>query len=213
MLVIELWCSVKLLHLPDSCHRKNPKYQLEKSYPKKSLPTSTGQYSFIKASFISLLHLRADFVEYLFLFCLLRYWLFFPFIWDKIHWDWVYAVTCVFLGEPFTYEDMTQMCAAFSTGDFSAPSIGVGFFDDGARNFFVKARPSALGLKFIFGAIKRRAATSANICAFIPKRVELSCKRRFRAFMDNDTFFFRSQLSILWSILRQKYHNYKMCRL
>lgn len=83
------------------------------------------------------------------------------------------------------------MAATPRTSDLCPHSVLVQGFCDRPWNLIVKTRPTAGGFKFIFGIIERRITLTTHIdSGFLGIHI-LSRKRRFRAFVENDSFFFR----------------------
>jgi hypothetical protein len=88
---------------------------------------------------------------------------------------------------------MTQMSAAAFTNNFRSSAIRIRHFFYSIGHLIVKARPAALGFKFIFRPVKQSAALSANVKpGFIIVPV-FSGKWRLSALIYNYALLCRSQ--------------------
>lgn len=96
----------------------------------------------------------------------------------------------VLLGKSFTFKDMAKVCAAIGAGDFGAYAVRVEPALYGTGNFVIKTGPAAARIKLVFGTIKWSFTTATNICTCFFVIVKFPAERCFRAFIDDDSFFF-----------------------
>lgn len=92
------------------------------------------------------------------------------------------------------------MRPAVVADDFRALTVRVGKAFNGAGKRIVKTRPAAVRIEFVGRFIKFRAAAFADIDAFFSVQVIFVAKRRFRTFVQNDSFFFGSEGRVIWHI-------------
>ncbi len=67
--------------------------------------------------------------------------------------------------QSFAFEHMAKMAVALSAQDFDTMAIGVDLPLDRSLNFIVKGRPTAVRMKFVFGAIQGCMALFADVMA------------------------------------------------
>lgn len=68
---------------------------------------------------------------------------------DESHRDRIHTVSCVFLCKSFSLKDVPEVSFAITANDFHSQSIRIGPASDRIFNFVIKARPSAVALKFV----------------------------------------------------------------
>ena len=71
----------------------------------------------------------------------------------KFHRKGVYAVPGVGWRQALSHEYVAQVAATVNALNLNTHPVGVGQVLYSARNFLIKGRPAAMGVKFIFGAV------------------------------------------------------------
>jgi hypothetical protein len=95
----------------------------------------------------------------------------------------------IFGCEMLAFEDVAQMRSASRAGYFRAPPIRIQAALDRAGDLVIKTRPTAAGVEFIFGTVKRSIAAPAIIRAGFEKLIVFPAKRWFGTFiLDNVCF-------------------------
>ena len=89
----------------------------------------------------------------------------------------------------FAGEYVAEMRLAGVADNFRSRSVGIGNFFHRIRNFLIKARPTAAGMKFGIRGIERGVASPADIGAVAKIIRVLAGKRHFRTFVNDDAFF------------------------
>ena len=85
---------------------------------------------------------------------------------------------------------MAEVGSAVCTFDFNPFTIGVWNLFYRALDFVVEARPSATGIEFVFGLIKRCTASFACICASAEFTIQFAAEGPFGAFAKYDMLLF-----------------------
>ena len=95
----------------------------------------------------------------------------------------------IFGGEALAGEDMSQVRAASNAGYLRPVPVGVGRAAHGTGNLLVKARPTAAGMEFIRGLVKRRIAPAAQVNAVFEQPVVFAAEGRFGPLVEDYLFF------------------------
>ena len=92
-------------------------------------------------------------------------------------------------GQLFTRKHMTKMRVTGVAGNLDTATIGIGAPTHRARDFLIKARPAATGVKLAVGSIQRSEATSAHERSLLEEIVVFPCVGSFCALLFDDIFF------------------------
>ena len=95
----------------------------------------------------------------------------------------------------FTCEDVAEVRATISADDFGSIAVGVGDAFYGAGDFVIETRPAAMRIEFVGAAIKRSAASFADVCSAAGIIQVFAGIRGFSAFIYDYAFLFRGELS------------------
>jgi len=87
----------------------------------------------------------------------------------------------VFVRQVFADEYVPKMAATLSAGDFSAFAV------------IIKTWPTAIGFKFVLRIVQWSLTLPADVHSFFFAVHVFTRKRRFRAFINDDPFFFFCQ--------------------
>jgi hypothetical protein len=98
-------------------------------------------------------------------------------------------VASVLLREAFAFKDVAQMAATMTADYLNATPVRIPMALHGAREFVVKAGPTATRLELGLGRIERVVAAPANKSAGRIQRFVLAAERHFRSFIDNYSLF------------------------
>ena len=113
----------------------------------------------------------------------------FPAFGDEADRQRVDAVTGIFVGQAFPFEDVAEVAAAMGTDDLGATPVCVRVPPNSSRIFFIEAGPAAAGVEFSLSRIKWVVAPPANKRAGRKEPVVLTAERPFRTLVDDYSFF------------------------
>ena len=102
----------------------------------------------------------------------------------------------VLVRESLPFEHMSEMPPTGRAYDFRSPAVGVRPPRDGAVDGIVKTRPAAVRIEFVVRTVQWCIAATAMIDAASRVPVIRTRIRRLRSLVNNDTLFFRLQLSV-----------------
>src|SRR5690606_36503245 len=108
----------------------------------------------------------------------------------------IHAVPGILFRESLACKYMAEVTAAVRADDLRTSSVRIRHSIDRARDFVIKARPSAVGVKFVVRTVKRGITSPAYISSRFLMLVILSGKRSFRAFVKYNPFLFRSKFIV-----------------
>ena len=98
----------------------------------------------------------------------------------------------IFVCQFFAHKQMSQVPSALSASDFRPSAVRVQCLPDSTLYLIIKTRPAATGFKLIFGIIKWRFASPADIDAFLFVVQIFTNKRLLCLLVEYHSFFFWS---------------------